>query len=92
MDEFDDLTSRQKPTLFIKMADIFALHAMVSREMDFMAPEREDPLRDLIRELGNVKNTEMELASVSSSEICLTLDPRLSKVEGKKANQFTLIS
>ncbi|KAF3192881.1 hypothetical protein TWF225_011670 [Orbilia oligospora] len=86
MDEFDDLTSRQKPTLFIKMADIFALHAMVSREMDFMAPEREDPLRDLVRELGNVKNTEMELASVSSSEICLTLDPRLSKVEDPESN------
>ncbi|KAF3925345.1 hypothetical protein ABW20_dc0109411 [Dactylellina cionopaga] len=86
MDEFDDLTSRQKPTLFIKMADIFALHAMFSREMDFMAPELDDPLRDLVRELGNVKNTEMELASVSSSEICLTLDPRLSKVEDPESN------
>ncbi|KAK6338756.1 hypothetical protein TWF696_009566 [Orbilia brochopaga] len=86
MDEFDDLTSRQKPTLFIKMVDIFALHTMVSREIEFMAPEREDPMRDLVRELGNVKNTELELASVSSSEICLTLDPRLSKVEDPESN------
>ncbi|KAF3912981.1 hypothetical protein AA313_de0207997 [Arthrobotrys entomopaga] len=86
MDEFEDLTSRQKPTLFIKMADIFALHAMVSREMMFMAPEPEDPLRDLVRELGNVKNTEMELASVSSSEISLTLDPRLSRVDDPESN------
>ncbi|KAF3913885.1 hypothetical protein ABW21_db0204108 [Orbilia brochopaga] len=86
MDEFDDLTSRQKPTLFIKMVDIFALHTMVSREIEFMAPEREDPMREMVRELGNVKNTELELASVSSSEICLTLDPRLSKVEDPESN------
>ncbi|KAF3932840.1 hypothetical protein ABW19_dt0209366 [Dactylella cylindrospora] len=92
MDEFDDLTSRQKPTLFIKMADIFALHAMVAREIDYMTTGRDDPLRDLVRELGNVKSTEMELASVSSSEICLTLDPKLSRVEDPESNVKALFT
>src|SRR5205814_1612217 len=84
MDEFDDLTCRKNPTLYIKLADIFALHALVAKDIDIIAPEREDQLRDLIRELGSVKNSEAELQGVSNSEIGLTLNPRLSKVEGKE--------
>lgn len=82
MDEFDDLTCRQNPTLYIKMADVFALHSLIAKDIDFVAPEREDEIRDLIRELGNVKNHDDELQRASGAEISLTLNPRLSKVEG----------
>lgn len=83
MDEFEDLTARQKPTLYIKTSEIFALHTLIAKDLEFIAPDREDPIRDVIRELGNVKSAEVELAgAVSQSEILLTLDPKLSKVEG----------
>jgi len=64
------------------MADVFALHGLIAKDIDFVAPEREDQIRDLIRELGNVKNHDDELQRASGAEISLTLNPRLSNIEG----------
>ena len=82
IDEFNDLYARTKPTLYIKMADIFSVHHLVAAETSHMCPNHEDTLREVIRELGSAKNNEYELMNVSSSEICLTLNPKLHNVEG----------
>lgn len=82
IDEFNDLYARTKPTLYIKMADIFAIHQLVAAETSCMCPSQDDPLREIIRELGSVKNNENELLAVSTSEITLTLSPKLHDVEG----------
>lgn len=81
MDEYDDLTSTVKPTLYIKMADIFALHQLVAQEVEIMAPMREDQLRDIMRELGSVKASEEQLASVTRGELTLQLNPRIQQVD-----------
>lgn len=81
IDEFDDLTSRQKPTLYMKMTEIFAVHKLVAQQIDVMCPTKEDQLRDLVRELGSVKTNESELRIVSNTEITLYLNPRFQKVE-----------
>lgn len=83
IDEFNDLYARTKPTLYIKMADIFSVHHLVAAETSCVCPNHDDMLREVIRELGSVKNNEHELMSVSKSEICLTLNPKLHDVEGK---------
>ena len=83
IDEFNDLYSRTKPTLYIKMADIFSIHHLVAADSSAICPNRDDILREVIGELGSVKNNESELMNVGGSEICLTLNPKLHESEGK---------
>lgn len=82
IDEFNDLYARTKPTLYIKMADIFAVHHLVAADASYVCPTRDDILQEVIRELGSVKNNENELMNVSKSEISLTLNPKLHETEG----------
>jgi Ras GTPase-activating-like protein IQGAP2/3 len=82
IDEFNDLYARTKPTLYIKMADIFAIHKLVVTDVTAICPNQDDMLRDIVRELGSAKNNESEMMGVSSNEISLTLNPKLHDVEG----------
>ena len=82
IDEFNDLYAKTKPTLYIKMADIFSIHQLITTELPHVCPSQDDVLRDIIRELGSVKSNENELMSVSSNEISLTLNPKLHNAEG----------
>ena len=92
IDEFNDLYARTKPTLYIKMADIFSIHHLVAAEHACICPGHDDLLREVIRELGSAKNNENELMSVSSSEICLTLNPKLHEAEGmSNRHSFAII-
>lgn len=83
IDEFNDLYAKAKPTLYIKMSDIFSIHQLVASEIDFMCQNPDDILKQIVRELGNVKRNESELMSVSTTEINLTLNPKLAQMEGK---------
>lgn len=83
IDEFNDLYARTKPTLYIKMADIFAIHQLITTEISSVCPVQDDLLRDIVRELGSAKNNENEMMGVSGNEISLTLNPKLHDVEGK---------
>ncbi|KAF2840911.1 hypothetical protein M501DRAFT_1001989 [Patellaria atrata CBS 101060] len=81
IDEFNDLYARTKPTLFIKLADIFSIHKLIVNDISYLCPNQDDILRETIRELGSAKNNENDLIGVSSTEICLTLNPKLHDVE-----------
>ncbi|KAL1980449.1 hypothetical protein VTN96DRAFT_4138 [Rasamsonia emersonii] len=84
IDEFNDLYAKTKPTLYIKMSDIFSIHQLVASEIQHICPAQDD-VREIIRDLGNVKTNESELMTVSSSEISLTLHPKLTNVEDPEA-------
>ncbi|KAF2276614.1 ras GTPase activating protein-like protein [Westerdykella ornata] len=85
IDEFNDLYARTKPTLYIKLADIFAIHNLVVDDLSVLCPSQDDPLREIIRELGSAKNNENELLHVSSTEITLTLNPKFHEQEDPDA-------
>ncbi|USP76250.1 hypothetical protein yc1106_03524 [Curvularia clavata] len=85
IDEFNDLFARTKPTLYIKLADVFAIHNLVIDDLPSLCPSQDDPLREVIRELGSAKNNENELLHVSSSEITLTLNPKYHEQEDPDA-------
>ncbi|KAL9103740.1 MAG: hypothetical protein Q9163_001244 [Psora crenata] len=85
IDEFNDLYSRTKPTLYIKMADIFSVHRLIASEASFICPNRDDIVQEVIHELGSAKHNESELMGVSTSEICLTLNPKLHEAEDPDA-------
>jgi Ras GTPase-activating-like protein IQGAP2/3 len=83
IDEFNDLSSKSKPTLYMKLTDIFAIHQLVAQDTSIICPRQDDMLRDVIRELGSAKNNENDMLHVSSTEITLTLNPKFHDVEGK---------
>lgn len=82
IDEFNDLYARTKPTLYMKLTDIFAIHHLVSQDVAAICPSQDDMLREVIRELGSAKNNENDMLHVSSTEITLVLNPKFHDVEG----------
>ncbi|KAL9638619.1 MAG: hypothetical protein Q9204_001430 [Flavoplaca sp. TL-2023a] len=90
IDEFNDLYARTKPTLYIKMTDIFSIHHIVAGDLPTICPSQDDILREVIRELGSAQNNEHELKHVSTSEICLTLNPKLHNREDPDAESKAL--
>ena len=82
IDEYNDLYARTKPTLYMKLTDIFAIHQLVSSEIAATCPGRDDALNEVIRELGSAKNNENDMLHVSSAEITLTLNPKYHDVQG----------
>ncbi|KAI4165869.1 MAG: hypothetical protein LQ342_000300 [Letrouitia transgressa] len=91
IDEFNDLYARTKPTLYIKMADIFSIHRLVAGDIGIICTSQDDVLREVMRELGSVQNNEHELKHVSSSEICLTLNPKLHDKEDPDAEMKSML-
>ncbi|KAG6035103.1 hypothetical protein E4U19_005144 [Claviceps sp. Clav32 group G5] len=80
IDEFNDLYAKNKPTLYIKMTDVFAIHQLVISELPFMSPSRDDVLREIIQDLGSVKNNENEMNAAGSADIQMFLTPKLHDV------------
>ncbi|QPG95894.1 hypothetical protein C2857_002423 [Epichloe festucae Fl1] len=80
IDEFNDLYAKNKPTLYIKMTDVFAIHHLTVSELPFMSPSRDDVLREIIQDLGSVKNNENEMNAAGSSDIQMFLTPKLHDV------------
>ncbi|RMZ76064.1 hypothetical protein DV737_g4988, partial [Chaetothyriales sp. CBS 132003] len=85
IDEFNDLYAKVKPTLYIKMADIFSVHKLLSSQVGSVCTSPDDVLRDVLRELGSVQSNESELRGVSRSEIMLTLSPKYLNAEDPDA-------
>lgn len=93
-DQWSDLYSRTKPTLYIKMADIFALHSMLADNLPIVAPQRDDPLKELLTDLGTAKSNETDLghAGSGSGEITLTLKSRFTVQEDPNADVRALFT
>ena len=85
IDEFNDLYARTKPTLYIKMADIFSIHNLIAGDLPYICPNRDDMLREIIQELGSAKNNETEMLGVTSTDIQMTLNPKLHDSEDPEA-------
>ncbi len=86
IDEFNDLYAKNKPTLYIKMTDIFAIHQLVSSELPAMCPNRDDMLREIVQELGSAKNNESEMTAAGSSDIQMFLTPKLHDMDDPEAD------
>lgn len=86
IDEFNDLYAKTKPTLYIKMTDVFSIHKLISNDMPLICPNRDDMLREIVQELGSAKNNESEMLGVTSTEIQMTLNPKLHDIEDPEAD------
>lgn len=92
IDEFNDLYAKQKPTLYIKMTDIFTIHQLVSTGIAIICPNPDDVLRETLRELGSVKSSQTELMTVSAGELMLTLTPKYLNAEDPEADVKALFT
>ncbi|KAI1375456.1 hypothetical protein F4677DRAFT_422890 [Hypoxylon crocopeplum] len=86
IDEFNDLYAKNRPTLYIKMTDIFAIHSLVANETPAICPNRDDVLREILQDLGSAKNNENEMTAAGSSDIQMFLTPKLHDVDDPEAN------
>lgn len=86
IDEFNDLYAKNRPTLYIKMADIFAIHSLVAHEIPALCPNRDDVLREILQDLGSAKNNENEMNATGSSDIQMFLTPKLHDVDDPDAD------
>ena len=85
IDEYNDLYAKNKPTLYIKMTDIFAIHNLVATELPYMCPNRDDILYEIMHDLGNAENNENEMNAAGTSDIHMFLTPRLHDVDDPEA-------
>ncbi|KND91410.1 Ras GTPase-activating-like protein rng2 [Tolypocladium ophioglossoides CBS 100239] len=85
IDEFNDLYAKNKPTLYIKMTDVFAIHSLVAAELAAMCPSRVDVLREIMQDLGSAKSNENEMNAAGSSDIHMFLTPRLDDIDDPEA-------
>ncbi|KZF24433.1 putative ras GTPase activating protein [Xylona heveae TC161] len=92
IDEYNDLYAKTKPTLYIKMVDVFAIHQLVASEVSHLCPTNDDVLREVIRELGSPKHNENEMMTVGSTEINLTLTPKMHDVDDPEAEVNALFT
>ncbi|KAL0935096.1 Ras GTPase activating [Colletotrichum truncatum] len=90
IDEFNDLYSKHKPTLYIKMTDIFAIHNLVAGELPSICPNRDDIVREILQDLGSAKNNENEMLAAGSSDIQMYLTPKLHDIEDPDAEAKAL--
>jgi Ras GTPase-activating-like protein IQGAP2/3 len=90
IDEYNDLYAKNKPTLYIKLTDIFAIHNLIAAELQHLIPGRDDTLREIMQDLGSAKNNESEMTAAGSSDIQMFLTPTLHDNEDPDADVKTL--
>ncbi|KAK3383673.1 hypothetical protein B0T24DRAFT_662140 [Lasiosphaeria ovina] len=86
IDEFNDLYAKNKPTLYIKMSDVFSIHNLIASELPYLCPNRDDMLREIMQDLGSAKNNETEMTAAGSSDIQMFLTPKLHDIDDPEAD------
>ncbi|KAF2970959.1 hypothetical protein GQX73_g2569 [Xylaria multiplex] len=90
VDEFNDLYAKNRPTLYIKMTDIFAIHSLVAQEISSICPSRNEVVYEILQELGSAKTNENEMHAAGSSDIQMFLTPKLHDVNDPEADVKSL--
>jgi Ras GTPase-activating-like protein IQGAP2/3 len=92
-DHMSDLYSRTKPTVYIKLSDIFQLHTMITENLSVVAPTRDDSIKEVLSDLGTPKGNEADLGNTGGGgEITLTLKSRYKVQEDPTAEARALFT
>ncbi|KAL7746295.1 iqgap- protein [Sorochytrium milnesiophthora] len=83
VDEYTDISKTKSPTIYISPTEIFSVHKALATELSRIAPEKDDPLRKIIEQLGDVPPFDAERTSQDST-ITLQLTHRYL---GSKVNE-----
>ncbi|XP_054992245.1 ras GTPase-activating-like protein IQGAP2 [Sorex araneus] len=58
MDKYTDMVTVSKPVIYISIEEIINTHSLLLEHQDAIAPEKNDPLNELLGSLGDVPNVE----------------------------------
>jgi Ras GTPase-activating-like protein IQGAP2/3 len=90
-DQYSDLYATTKPTLFIKLADVFAIHGVIVDNLNVLSSNRDDPVKEILMDLGTPKSNESDLGGAGNGgEITLTLKSRFTVQEDPNAETRAL--
>ncbi|EEB09301.1 hypothetical protein SJAG_04498 [Schizosaccharomyces japonicus yFS275] len=89
-DCFEDLTTTRKPILYLNKDDILTVYSMVTKFTDTLAPSEDDPLREIVRQLGPLNQQDSDFLNLRN-EIKLELNPRYCTVEDPAAQERALV-
>uniref|UniRef100_A0A8C3DBH2 IQ motif containing GTPase activating protein 1 n=1 Tax=Corvus moneduloides TaxID=1196302 RepID=A0A8C3DBH2_CORMO len=77
IDEYSDLVTLTKPVIYISIGEIINTHTLLLDHQDAIAPEHNDPIHELLDDLGEVPTIESLIGSLvcSAKVICdITLE------------------
>uniref|UniRef100_A0AAQ5XTH9 IQ motif containing GTPase activating protein 1 n=1 Tax=Amphiprion ocellaris TaxID=80972 RepID=A0AAQ5XTH9_AMPOC len=77
VDQYSDLVTVTKPVIYISIGEIINTHTLLLDHQDAIAPEHNDPIHELLEDLGEVPTVESLIgeskAGLLSTEVSLTL-------------------
>jgi len=83
VNKYMELTHKTKPVILISLDEIYKTHALVAKHLDGLAPDKEDPLRKIMIDLGPPPSPTED----DDREIQLTLTNRF-KVEVEEESEI----
>lgn len=84
IDKYDDLTRTHKPTIYISTEELYLVHALLLQSLDDVAPNKQDPLRVILDEIGPPPEGSAK-QTTRGQEISLTLTNRFADVDSTEA-------
>ncbi|XP_012683975.2 ras GTPase-activating-like protein IQGAP2 isoform X2 [Clupea harengus] len=98
MDEYSDMVTLSKPIIYISVDEIINTHSLVLEHKEVISPDQNDPLHEILDDLGDVPdveallgegaidpsdpNKETVLTQLAKTEISLTLTNKFELPEG----------
>lgn len=97
IDEYSDVTMLAKPVIYISQKEIFHTHELLAANLAEVAPAADDPLREILQDLGEVGDETTVLGpegssqyATSKAEISLTLANKFEVPEEEDASTKAL--
>lgn len=88
----DDVTATKRPTLFLRTNDIFVIHNLVCREIETVAPDAKDPLREVVTDMGALPSSATEVLDMARfTEVKLDLNPIFAKGDDSESAYNTML-
>ncbi|NWY27048.1 IQGA1 protein, partial [Pheucticus melanocephalus] len=69
IDEYSDLVTLTKPVIYISIGEIINTHTLLLDHQDAIAPEHNDPIHELLDDLGEVPTIESLIGGESSGNV-----------------------
>ena len=85
MDQFTEATLIAKPMIYISLQELYDTHVLLLENLEKIAPEKKDPIRELLEDLGdspsicsllgaaNSCGEDASITNLAKTEVCLTL-------------------
>jgi len=75
VNKYVELTQKTKPIILISLQEIYSTHNLLLKHLDAMSPDKDDPMRKILNELGTPPNPN-DLPEEDDREVQLTLTNR----------------